>query len=188
MDIRSLQRPLKERYRGDPEDLAHYPAGHGQPDRRPGGVLGGYRPRHLSGRSSRWSWRCRHWGLFRRSPAGRARGLRPDHLPNGRRRHGNCGRAYSRHRRRGPGPGRHAGHFQDSAGGVRTHPAPIRCCRAASHRRTIERLAREDRAVLRGHADLAPSPEDRSRMGSVRVVWRGILGGPEILTSGNVSC
>ena len=57
MDIRSIQKPLKEQYRRDPSSSRITLTAKGSRKRHPVVLLGGHWPRTLSGRSSQRSWR-----------------------------------------------------------------------------------------------------------------------------------
>ena len=165
MTLREIQQPIKDRYRDEPDaaeitlravgtiadgamscsvDLgrALYAAG-----AHPG--VGG------SGRV----------GLLRRPAAGSARGMRPDHLPDGRREHGPRRRddlGHGRGRSRPPGharDGRRAGRLQGDPGPVRVrrrHPARPPGASQGAHR-----------ALLRGIPDAA-RPRRRSRCAGCR--------------------
>ena len=89
MDVRSLQRPLKDRYRQDPASSRITLTARGSQTDAPiacsvdlGRAI--YNAQAHAGRR-----RSRHRSLLRRLAVGRARRLRSDHLPDGGRCHGN---------------------------------------------------------------------------------------------------
>jgi hypothetical protein len=93
MDVRSLQRPLKDRYRQEPTSSRITLTARGTQSDAPIACsvdLG----RAIYNAQAHQGWRGGYRGLLRRPAVGCARRLCSDHLPNGSRSHGNTYRGH----------------------------------------------------------------------------------------------
>ena len=162
MDIRSLQRPLKDMYRQDPGSSQITLTARGTQADAPIACSCGLGARHLRGTAKRTK------ELVARAPeparetcsVRRASRLRPDYLPNGRQCHGNTYRGDRCHRRGGPGSARDARNIQRSPSRVSEHPRHFRHPCTAGNGRAVKRVAGQNRTILRGDANPTASAAD----------------------------
>ena len=94
MDIRTLQRPLKDQYRQNPSSSRITLKAHGSQTDAPIACSVDLGQGNLQGASPPGSWRSGYGSLLGRLAVGRDRRLRTDHLPNGRRCHGHTYRGH----------------------------------------------------------------------------------------------
>ena len=94
MDLRSLQKPLKEHYRSDPNASQIMIRAKGGQTGCSHRMLGRHRACHLPGRGPPGSRRRRHRRLFRRPFAWGSGGLRANYLSDGGGGHGHTNRTH----------------------------------------------------------------------------------------------
>src|SRR4051794_34388023 len=131
----------------------HNAGGQGESAGHPDLLLRRRRTRRLR---SRGPQRCRGNGrgcLLGGPPARRIGGLRPGHLPDGRRGHADRRREDRGNGRRRHGPRGDAWRLPGRSRRLRDHPDHLRHRRARGDRRTTRKVAQEHGAVLRGVSD-----------------------------------
>ena len=160
MDVRSLQRPLKDRYRQDPASSLITLTAHGAQTDGPIACsvdLGReiYKAQAHKGVGGAGTGACSGDLLL-----GAVSRLRADHLPNGSGGHGNTYRRHRCHGRGRPGSARNARHIERSTRRISEHQSHFRRPRNACNCGAVKRVTGKNGTVLRGNANTAASADD----------------------------
>ena len=157
MDLRSLQKPLKDQYRADPSASRITLRAKGSQTDAPvscsvdiGRAI--YQAEAHKGVGGAGAGACSGDLLARCS-----RRMRANHLSNGSRRHGHRNRTHRSHGRRRFGSTRHARHLQRRPGRLRKHPPEFQHRRLQRNSRPAPRPTRKNRTILRRYAN-PPTP------------------------------
>ena len=153
MDIRSLQRPLKDHVPARPGQFANHADRARHSGRRTDRLFCGLGACNLRGASAQRSWWRRYRSLLGRPAVRRVSRLRPDYLPNGRRCHGNTHRGDRCHSRGRSGSARNARNIERSPSRISEHPSHFRHPRTAGNPRAVKRVAGQNGTILRGDAN-----------------------------------
>ncbi len=157
MDLRSLQKPLKDQYRADPTASRITLRAKGTQTDAPvscsvdiGRAI--YQAEAHKGVGGAGAGACSGDLLARCS-----RRMRANHLSDGSRRHGHSIRTHRNHSRRRFGSPRHTRYFKGRPSRLRKHPPEFRHRRFQRNSRPAPRPARKNRTILRRYAN-SPTP------------------------------
>ena len=153
MDLRSLQKPLKDQYRADPTASRITLRAKGSQTDAPvscsvdiGRAI--YQAEAHKGVGGAGAGACSGDLLARRS-----RRMRANHLSNGSRGHGHRNRTHRSHGRRRLGSSRHTRHFKGRPSRLRKHPPEFQYRSRKRNSRPAPRPTRKNRTILRRDAN-----------------------------------